>query len=525
MARKLGSGRHAGLLVPLFSIPSRSSWGIGELTDLPRLGRWLREAGFSFVQLLPLNEMASGQHSPYSALSAMAIDPIFISPEAIPDFGAGGADAALGPSERAALAAARGSAAVDYTTVRALKETAFRDAFARFERVEWDRGTARGSALRSFIARESWWLREYGMFRALKARESGRNWRDWPAPLRDRVPGALDAARAELERDVRFFVYLQWIAAEQWAQARADGGVGVFGDFPFMVSGDSADVWSRQEEFRLDASVGAPPDAFSETGQDWGFPAYRWAEIAAGGDERLRARARRSADLYDGYRVDHVVGFFRTYVRDPDGSAAFVPAREEDQIAQGARLIALFTSTGGRVTAEDLGVIPDFVRQTLASFDVPGYKVLRWEREWNREGQPFTDPPGYAAVSIATSGTHDTETLAEWWETAPAEDRRAITAIASLRDAGLTADEPFSDRVRDALLSALFGAGSDLLILPVQDVFGWRDRINTPAVVSDANWSWRLPWPVDELDRQPEAIDRARFLRARAERTGRFSEP
>lgn len=524
MPRDFFAGRHAGLLVPLFSIPSRTSWGIGELTDLPLLGRWMREAGFSFVQLLPLNEMASGQHSPYSALSAMAIDPIFISPDVIADFGPGGAESALDPAERESLAFAREASIVDYGTVRALKERVLREAFDRFARNEWKPRTARGAALQVFIDRQAWWLRDYGLFRALKAREAGRHWLEWPAPIREREARALADARTELAGEILFYVYLQWIATEQWRQARHDAAIGVFGDFPFMVSGDSADVWSHQQDFRLDASVGAPPDAFSETGQDWGFPAYRWAEIAAKADEWLRARARRSADLYDGYRVDHLVGFFRTYVRERDGSAAFVPSDEHDQIAQGARLLALFTSTGARVTAEDLGVIPDFVRQTLASFGVPGYKVLRWEREWNRDGTPFKDPRGYSAVSIATSGTHDTETLAEWWESASPEDRRGIAALESLRSAGLAPEDAFSDRVRDAFLRSLFAAGSELLILPIQDVFGWRDRINTPAVVSDANWSWRLPWPVDDLRRQPEAVERARFLRALAEESGRSAD-
>ena len=521
MARDFSSGRHAGLLVPLFSMPSRSSWGIGELCDLPWLAQWMGQAGFSFVQLLPLNEMAPGQHSPYSALSAMAIDPIFIAPDAMADVGGGGADAVLDPSEREALAAARAAASVDYNTVRTLKERVFRDAFARFVRDHWDRRTARATALEAFIERESWWLHDYGLFRALKAREGGRHWLDWPAPLRDRSDAALAGARQALDRDILFYLYLQWVADGQWRQARADAGIGVFGDFPFMVSGDSADVWARQQDFRLDVSVGAPPDAFSETGQDWGFPAYRWAEIAAAGDQWLRARARRSADLYDGYRVDHVVGFFRTYVRERDGSAAFVPAEQDAQIAQGARLLALFTATGARVTAEDLGVIPDFVRQTLASFRVPGYKVLRWEREWTCEGKPFKDPRRYDPVSIATSGTHDTETLAEWWEMAPADDRRAMAALDTLRAAGLRPSDTYTGEVRDALLTGLFDAGSDLLILPVQDVFGWRDRINTPALVSDSNWGWRLPWPVDDLEREPEATERARFLRGVAERGGR----
>jgi 4-alpha-glucanotransferase len=517
MPRDRLSGRHAGLLTPLFSIPSSESWGIGELCDLPRLGRWARDAGLSFVQLLPLNEMASGQHSPYSALSAMAIDPVFISPARVADFGPGGPQGVLDAGERETLAAVRASPTVEYDGVRRLKERALHAAFERFVRDHWQRATPRAAALQGFLDREAWWLRDYALFSALKAREGGRPWQDWPAPLRDRANDALADARAELASAIQFFSYQQWLANEQWRQSRADAGVGVFGDFPFMVSGDSADVWSRQQDFRLDASVGAPPDAFSETGQDWGFPAYRWQTIADNGDEWLRARARRSADLYDGFRVDHLVGFFRTYVRERDGSAGFVPPDERDQIAQGTRLLDLFMQPGARVTAEDLGVIPDFVRETLARAGVPGYKVLRWEREWNTEGQPFKDPRDYPAASVATTGTHDTETVAEWWDDAPAEERALLAALPLLRDAGLTADAPASDRVRDAFLTALFASGSDLLIVPIQDIFGWRDRINTPALISDGNWRWRLPWPVDALQREPFPVERARFLRGLAE--------
>src|SRR5204863_9632133 len=166
----------------------------------------------------------------------------------------------------------------------------------------------------------------------------------------------LQAAREELELEILFYSYLQWLASDQWARAREAIDVCVFGDFPFMVSGDSADVWSRQEDFRIDASVGAPPDAFSDTGQDWGFPAYRWDRIAAGGYEWLAARARRSAELFDGYRVDHLVGFFRTYARVKDGEAAFTPADEPDQIVQGAAVLKVLSAPGSRIIAEDLGV-------------------------------------------------------------------------------------------------------------------------------------------------------------------------
>ena len=521
MPRDFFRDRHAGLLVPLFSIPSRASWGIGEIGDLPRLGEWLAGAGFSFVQLLPINEMADGQNSPYSAMSAMAIDPIFISPAAVPEIAALGGEALLGEEDRAQLHAARASAKVDYAAVRRIKTQALRAAFDHFRATEWDANTRRAHRLKLFLERARWWLDDYALFRALHAREDGRYWREWPGAIRDRIPAAMDNARRELAVEILFYSYLQWLASDQWAEARDACGVGVFGDFPFMVSGDSADVWSRQQDFRLDASVGAPPDAFSETGQDWGFPAYRWTRIAAGGFRWLAARARRSAELYDGYRVDHLVGFFRTYVRESDGRAAFVPAEQTEQMLQGERVLDVLSATGSRIIAEDLGVIPAFVRETLERLDIPGYKVLRWERDWEADGKPFKDPAAYPRVSVATSGTHDTETLAEWWDEAPLDERRAVAAMVCLEPPGCDPESPFDAHVRDAILQVLYASGSDIVLLPIHDVFGWRDRINTPALVDERNWTWRLPWPVEDLQREAEGRERAAFAAKLAATYGR----
>jgi len=521
MPRDFFHGRHAGLLVPLFSIPSRTSWGIGEIPDLPRLARWMSDAGFSFVQLLPINEMAEGQNSPYSAMSAMAIDPIFIAPSDMPDVVALGGEALLDEQDRARLAQARCAAAVDYATVRALKNRVFRAAFEHFRAHEWDVHGARAHRLRIFMDRARWWLDDYALFRALHAREQGHAWQEWDAPLREHRPEALARARQELADDILFYSYLQWVASLQWKEACDEADIGIFGDFPFMVSGDSADVWARQHDFRVDASVGAPPDAFSETGQDWGFPAYRWKVIAAGGFRWLAARARRSADLYDGYRVDHLVGFFRTYVREPDGSAAFVPAVEEEQMLQGERVLDVLGATGARIIAEDLGVIPAFVRETLARLEIPGYKVFRWEREWEVEGKPFKDPLEYPSSSVATSGTHDTETLAQWWDEAPLDERHAAAAIACMEPPGCAPEAPFNDATRDSILQVLYASGSDLVIVPIHDVFGWRDRVNTPALISDKNWTWRLPWPVEDLARDAQATERAAFMRGLATRYAR----
>lgn len=520
MPRDFFQGRHAGMLAPLFSIPSRDSWGIGEIADLPRLGAWMQAAGFSFVQLLPINEMADGQNSPYSAMSAMAIDPIFITLSAVPEIEALGGERLLAEDERTALRAARTSTAIDYGTVRPIKMRALRAAFEYFRANDWQANTRRAHRLKLFIDRARWWLDDYTLFRALHAREGGRYWREWPEPLRDRVPTALIAARQELAAEILFYSYVQWLASDQWTEARDACDVGVFGDFPFMVSGDSADVWARQHDFRFDASVGAPPDAFSETGQDWGFPAYRWKNIAAGGFRWLAARARRSAELYDGYRVDHLVGFFRTYVRERSGEAAFVPPEQHEQALQGERVLDVLSATGARIIAEDLGVIPDFVRETLGRLEIPGYKVLRWERLWDVDGQPLKDPAQYPPISVATSGTHDTEPLAQWWDEAPAEERRAVAALAS---AFGTCDPHtgFNDATRDAILALLYASGSDIVLLPINDIFGWRDRINTPALISDDNWTWRLPWPVEDLEIETQGKERAGFTRRLAERSGR----
>lgn len=521
--------RRCGLLVPLFSAPSTRSWGCGEIGDVAPLVSWLARAGQRLLQLLPLNEMAPGDCSPYSAMSAMAFDPIYISLLDVPEFAdAGGVDS-LSAEDRSLLLEAQESSRVQYAPVRSLKHRVLAAAYARFVEHDWSKDTARAASLRDYVRAEAWWLDDYALFRAIHDREHGRIWTEWPEELRHRVPAALDSARSELANGVRFYQYVQWTAAFQWAQARDAANavdVALFGDLPFMVDLHSADVWAHQHCFHIDRSVGVPPDAFSATGQDWGMPAYNWDAFAAHDYRWLRDRARRSAQLFDGYRIDHLVGFYRTYSRrrsDRD-DASFSPAHEIDQLRLGERMLRLFRDAGAEVIAEDLGVIPDFVRASLALLGVPGFRVFRWERLWNDPGQPFRDPSGYPVVSVATSGTHDTEPLATWWDAAHEDERRAILMIPSLRriagDIDLT-QSPFEPHVRDALIEVLCASASRVVILPVQDAFGWRDRINQPATVNEINWTYRLPWPSDRLHEQDFARERADTLRGWALRYSR----
>jgi 4-alpha-glucanotransferase len=523
------SSRRSGILVPLFSIPSSRSWGIGEIADITHLATWLEAAGQRVLQLLPINEMPPAERSPYSALSAMAIDPQFISMDAVEDFEAIGGESALSAVDRARLDAARAAPRIDYDIVRPLKMDVLRRAFARFQDESRGRASARFRAFETFSAEQSWWLDDYALFRSLHALHGERPWTEWPEPLRDRDAAAVASAREQLAGAVMFRKYLQWLAAVQWSDVRKKTpGIQLFGDLPFMVSADSADVWARQDEFRIDVSVGVPPDAFSDDGQDWGLPAYRWEVFAARDFDWLRHRARRYADLYDGYRVDHLVGFYRTYFRDRNGAAGFTPADESAQRALGERVLAVFREPGAEIIAEDLGTVPDFVRESLTRLCVPGYKVLRWEREWHEPGQPFRDPANYAAMSVATSGTHDTEPMAVWWEHAAPEERAAVLNIPSVQkrlDVAQLAAARFGSQLgqetRSALLESLCGSGANLLLQPVQDVFGWRDRINQPATVGDDNWTWRLPWPSDRLLSQSEAAATAAQLKEWSGKYGR----
>jgi 4-alpha-glucanotransferase len=514
--------RHAGVLLPLFSAASSDGWGIGEIPDLVTLAAWQQRAGLDFLLMLPVSELApSGHHSPYATLSAMAIDPIYLRVADVPEFGAAGGLDALPPEARERLAEVRRAPRVDYDTIRELKLAALRIAFERFEQDHWRRNTARKRAFSAFTAREAGWLDDYALYRALRDRFEARPWWEWPEGLALRQPTALAAARRRLTHEVRFHAYLQWLADEQWQAARRAAPIRLFGDVPFVVGADSADVWQNQDAFDRGVSVGTPPDAFSADGQDWGLPAYRWDVVEREDFAWLRARARRGAELFDGYRVDHVIGFYRTWIRDASGNGRFTPEDPEAQKALGRRIMQIFQASGAAILAEDLGTVPDFLRESLAELGVPGYKVFRWERDWHAEGQPFLDPRGYAPLSITTTGTHDTDSQADWWDSAPIDERAAVLRVPDLAEGGFDPGRPFDDALRDALLAALHRSGANLVVLPLQDIFGWRDRINVPGTVGTDNWTWRLPFSAEDLLARPDALERARFLRQLALETGR----
>ena len=491
--------RRAGLLLPLFALRSAHDWGIGEIGDLPALATFAAAAGHRLLQLLPIHEMPAGERSPYAALSAFALDPIYVSMAAVEDFVAAGGEAALAPDERARLTQARAATAPEYDHVRTLKRRALEIAFARFL-TEWRADSTRARVFRRFREAEASWLADYALYRACQERRGGRGADAREPTPRDAAPATLAALRAATEEARLFHEYVQWLAAEQWAgahRAAAAAGVCLKGDLPFMVSRHSADLWAHQDQFATDAGIGAPPDAFNAKGQDWGLPAYRWEVMARDGYAWLRGRVAHAAALFDALRVDHVVGLYRMYVLASGRPPEFVPATTAEQLARGERLLTVIREAAGatEVIGEDLGSVPDYVRRSLARLGVPGYCVLRWEHA----GAVFRDPATYPVDSVATSGTHDTSSLATWWESELDDaGRRGLAATPGF--ASLSKTQPtFTATVHAALLDGLYAAASDLVVIPFPDAYGGRERINTPATVGRDNWAYRLPWTIEEL--------------------------
>ena len=506
MEHRFTLGRRAGLLLPLSSVRGPSG-DLGSYADAGEVARFLLSAGCTLWQLLPLNEISPGQDSPYAAASSCALEPVFVDLRSVAEVGE------LTDKEKAALDEARASPRVDFAKYRAVKRSALARGFARFAR---SGGVAN---LRAFREQHRSWIEDWAIYRAIHQQRQ-KSWRDWEPALRDREPAALEKARAGLREAIDELVYVQWIADQQWREGRRAAnalGVQMLGDLPFMVAEDSAEVWSLQHLFRFDATVGVPPDAYSAEGQDWGLPVPRWDEMHAQGDPWLRLRARRAAELYDAFRVDHVVGLYRTYARPIDKSAPFfVPADEPRQREQGERILALL-GENAEVLAEDLGVVPDFVRASLSAQEIPGTKVLRWENDLGvpREATKFPH------VSVAVTGTHDTESLWTWWEELAGWEREHQLQQPQLAHLRGPDEARYTPRTRDALLELSYSAGSDALLTPVTDALGWKDRMNTPGTVGTHNWTFRLPWTLAQLFSDGEPLATAGQLAHLAKRYGR----
>lgn len=514
-----------GVMVPLFSIRTERNFGIGEVLDLLPLIDWTADHHLHLVQILPVHETSPMETSPYQALSGFALDPIYLSLLAWEDFKK--SDAANRAFSSAAtqeeLRRLKESKEVRYEAIRRLKAPLLEQTFRSFLDTEWKKKSERARSFERFIEEHSDWLEDYALFRLLKEENHWRYWKEWPAPYRDRNQPELKKLRHQNEERLLFFKYLQWALTEQWKEVREHAkrrNVLIMGDLPFLVSRDSADVWSHPNSFSAVDSVGAPPDVFNDQGQDWGLPLFNWEVMEKRNFLWWRLRIQHAREHYDLIRLDHVVGFYRVWVIPKEGAPHFEPGEEDEQIKRGRQLLSAIIEEAGMCipVAEDLGVIPDFVRETLTQFGIAGHKVLRWEKR----DHVYLDPKDYPFISLATTGTHDTSTLMNWWSEISIEERASFLTMLN-QGIQIAPDAPFSDRLQQAILERLIRSGSSLVLFPIQDILGLPDQINIPATVGAHNWRFRLPAPLRGFDQIAPFKERLALFTSMIDRHQRYA--
>jgi 4-alpha-glucanotransferase len=467
--------RSSGLLLHPSSLPG--PFGIGDLG--PQAYRWLdtlAAAKQSWWQILPLGPTGLGD-SPYTSFSAFAGNINLLSPELLERDGLVANEAWAGRSFP--------DAAVDYPAVAAFKTGLVRAAWEAYR-------AGRASALRpkfeEFRAAEKTWLHDYALFMAVREHfgETGRA--SWPTDVLTRKPSTLAALERKLEADVLRHQFGQFLFDRQWAALKAyaaEKKVGIIGDVPIFVAGDSADVWANPTQFLLKpdgtqtVQAGVPPDYFSEDGQLWGNPVYDWAAMRKDHYRWWIARLKRTLSQVDLVRLDHFRGFAQAW----HVPAADKTARDGEWVdGPGAKLFQAVKETLGGLPfiAEDLGLITPDVVELRTGLGLPGMRVLQFA-----VGDPKNpyQPHNFEPATVVYTGTHDNDTTAGWF------------ALLADRDKNFWAEylgRPVTDAATEFMRMA-WSSVAVLAIAPLQDLFGLGSeaRMNTPGV-AEGNWKWRF---------------------------------
>ena len=508
----MSSRRVSGLLLHPTSLPGR--YGLGDLgPEAYRFLDFLSDAGQRVWQVLPLGPTGYGD-SPYQCFSAMAGNPLLVSPERL------AADGWLQAADLAPLAALPADTA-DFDRLIEPRRAVLARAYAAFVA----NGTAaQHAALDRFRDAHRWWLDDFSLFMALKEAHGMRAWSTWAAPLRDRDAGALDEARRLLAGACRLHEFVQWQFFTQWEALHAEArerGIELMGDMPIFVAHDSADVWAQPDLFDLlddgrpRVVAGVPPDYFSATGQLWGNPLYRWDRMAADGYRWWIERVRMTLALVDRVRLDHFRGFVAYWQVAGDATNAM---HGEWQRGPGADLFDALAAALGPlpIVAENLGFITRDVEDLRARYGLPGMAILQFAFGTDPQAPDFL-PHNFTRDRVAYTGTHDNDTTMGWARGAAGDSTRTPAEVARERGYAEAYLGASTDGLHWAAIRGVLASVADTAIVPVQDVLGLgsEGRMNTPGTAS-GNWRWRL---------QAGALteDHARRLRTLADLYGRLA--
>lgn len=505
--------RSSGLLLHITSLPSYG--GIGDLGPAAyAFADFLASAKQRLWQVLPLSPTGYG-NSPYAALSAFAGNPLLISLEKLVDWGW------LEAGRIAGLPGHEGN--VRFEEVTQAKLPLLAEAARNFlHHHEEPQLAEQWSRFLGYCQINRTWLNDYARYNVLRRHYQAASWNDWPAEFAYRDAAAFARLEQEHGEELAVEQAIQFAFDEQWTALRAycaERDIRFIGDVAIFVSYDSADVWAHRDIFELREDLspirvaGVPPDYFSETGQRWGNPLYRWDVLAQRGFDWWIDRMRRASSLYDVTRLDHFRGFEAYWA---------IPAEDETAVngewvkAPGAELFSKLGEALGELPfiAEDLGLITPEVDALREQFHLPGMRILQFG--FSNRGAHNYLPHRYEKNTVVYTGTHDNDTTRGWWEHgATAAEKAAVMAYLA----------PCGDGVVWPLIRAASTSVADICLFPLQDVLelGSEARMNVPSRSGD-NWGWRYKegdltpdraqalaelTEVADRDRVPEAAEEA----------------
>jgi 4-alpha-glucanotransferase len=493
---KIGAKPHHGIVVPLFSLHSTQSCGIGEFPDLIPLIDWCQKVGFDVIQLLPLNDLGH-ETSPYGAISAFALNPIHLGLTPLPYV----KEFPKLLSQISEMHALTQSQRIDYPKVYAAKEQFLREYFSlTAQRI------ISTAEYREFVQNNPW-LEEYALFKALKVKNQWKIWEEWDSVERDIV--SYQALLHQYSEEIQYHTFVQFLCFQQWREVKKEAEskhVFLKGDIPILINRDSADVWGNRSLFIMEFSAGAPPDMYAEEGQNWGFPIYNWFEIEKTGYAWWKERLKIAEGLYHIYRIDHIVGFFRLWsIRGKQSGryGQFIPGDYAEWIPLGEKILRMMIENCTALPiGEDLGTVPPEVRQLMRQMGIAGTRVMRWERMWN-EDRRFLRFEDYIPESMTTVSTHDSETLQQWWVNNP-QEAKDYSHFKNWAYESSLSHEKHLEILRDSHhTTSLFHINLLQEYFVLVPGMGWQDyndeRINVPNVVSEKNWSYRFRPSIEEI--------------------------
>ena len=563
-----GDGRTAGVAISLYGVRSETNWGVGDFGDLKKIIDWVADdLQGGIIGLNPLHATFNRRPfntSPYLPISRFYRNFIYLDISAIEDFRDCPEVQAMmeAGDTQALLCELRASDTVEYEGVAALKERALKEIFRTFLQNHWHRPgetTRQKRELEAYVRREGQLLENFATFCALDATIRARNaelwiWPQWPREYHRPDTGAVQRFRQEHRDEILFYKYVQWQLEKQLFHvqdyARRRGMcIGLYHDLALAVDRFGADFWAYQDYFIAEARVGAPPDAFSQHGQDWGFPPPRMDKFQEKGYELFVKEIQKNCAFGGALRIDHVMRFFHLYCipeGDPPKQGAYVSQPLEDLL----RIVALESVRNEVVIiGEDLGTVPPYVRQKLTEANILSYRLLYFEKD---RQQNFIRPEDYPELALVTVSTHDLPTLAGFWTHADMEARKkagmfenseamkqAVTQreadkakfLALSRELGLLARDGPSDpraypemtgEIHNAVVGFLATTPCKVFVLSQEDLFKGLKQQNLPGTTAEyPNWSLKMKYKVEQLRKDPKARGFSEMFRRWIDTSGR----